>query len=308
MSKLGVIDELYRGIRKNFKRRKYVMKAIDDTFQADLVEMIPYAKQNQNYKYVLVVIDTFSKYLWTRPLKNKTCAEVAKAMQSIFDSDKRIPKNIQTDMGKEFYGKQFKELMKHHKINHYSSYSELKASIVERVNRTILSMLWKELAMQGNHKWVKLFSTITTQYNQKKHRTLNMAPIEVNKQNEKRILNTVYKHNHTLNESSVPFKVNDIVRVSRYRSVFDKGYLMNYSTELFTIYKVLPTDPPTYLLMDSKNQKIKGCFYSFQLQKTKQPDVYLVEKILRKRGNKYYVKFLGFDNSENMWINKQDVI
>lgn len=148
------------------------MKGIDETFQADLIEFIPHAKENQNYKYALVVIDNFSKYLWTRALKTKQCVEVTKAMESIFNEDKRIPKNLQTDLGLEFYGSKFQELMRRYKINHYSTYNITKAAIVERVNRTIKTMLWKHFAMQGNYKWLKALSLITAQYNEKKHRTI----------------------------------------------------------------------------------------------------------------------------------------
>lgn len=98
------------------------MRGIDDTFQADLVEMIPYAKINKNFRYILCVIDTFSKYAWVMPLKNKTGEEVTTAMQKILDKDKRIPKNMHTDQGKEFYNNKFQTLMKKYNINHYSTY------------------------------------------------------------------------------------------------------------------------------------------------------------------------------------------
>lgn len=309
MSKQQVVNELYSNARKNFKRRSYLMKGIDDTWQADLIELIPLTKENKNYKYVLVVIDIFSKYLWTRPLKSKKCAEVTKAMKSIFDEDQRVPTNLQTDLGLEFYGSQFRSLMKSCEINHYSSYNVTKSAIVERVNRTIKTNLWREFAMQGNYKWLKTLPRIVANYNEKKHRTIDMSPNQVNKLNEKRILNTVYKQNHMLTESNKKFKIGDIVRISKYKSVFEKSYTGNWSAELFEIYRVQPTDPPTYLLKEINNgQKIIGCFYEQQLKKTLQKDVYLIEKIIRRRGDKIYVKWLNFDDSHNSWISKDQLI
>lgn len=309
MSKQQVVNELYSSARKNFERRPYFMKFIDDTWQADLIEFIPLAKDNQNYKYALVVIDIFSKYLWTRPLKSKKCAEVTKAMKSIFDKDKRFPANLQTDLGLEFYGAPFRELMKCNKINHYSSYNVTKCAIVERVNRTIKTNLWREFAMQGNYKWLKALTQITSKYNTKKHRTINMCPIEVNKQNEKRLRNTVYKRNRTLRETKKKFKVGDIVRISKYKSVFEKSYTGNWSAELFEIYRVQATQPPTYLIREINNgQKIIGCFYEPQLKKTLEKDVYLIEKIIRRRGDNVYVKWLNFDDSHNSWIAKSQLI
>lgn len=129
MTKEGVVNEIHGSVRKIFQRRAYQMRGIDDTFQIDLIEMIPHSNVNSNYKYILTVIDVFSKYGWTRPLKNKTGQEVTNAMQSIFDADKRIPKNIHSDEGKEFYNKIFRNLMKKYRINHYSTHTKLNASV-----------------------------------------------------------------------------------------------------------------------------------------------------------------------------------
>ena len=108
-----------------------------------------YAAENKGYKFLLTVIDTFLKYAWVVPLKNKTALAVTNAMESIF---KRIPKNLQTDDGKEFFNTHFSKIMANHHINHYSTYSVLKASIVERFNRTLKSMMWKEFSASGSYK------------------------------------------------------------------------------------------------------------------------------------------------------------
>lgn len=307
MSKAQVVNELYSSARRHFKRRPYVMRSIDDTFQVDLVELIPYAHQNKNYKYVLVVIDTFSKFLWTRPLKNKTGSEVAAAMKNILESSKRIPRNIQSDNGKEFFCRQWSELMKLYKINHYATYTTVKGCIVERVNRTILDKLYKAFAMQGNNKWLKTLSNIVKDYNEKKHHTIKCAPISVNKNNEREILNTAYKKNHTFYETKNPkFSVGDIVRISRHKSTFEKGYLANWTTELFIVNSIHATEPVTYTLHDLDNLPISGKFYEYELKKTMQPTIYLVEKILKRHKNNVYVKWLGMD--KRSWIAKKDFI
>ncbi|XP_074096350.1 uncharacterized protein LOC141525687 [Cotesia typhae] len=103
------------------------------------------------------------------------------------------------------------------------------------------------------------------------------------------------------------FKVGDKVRISKYKHVFDKGYTPNWTTEIFTIKSVQNTNPTTYKLVDYQDQPIEGGFYNEELSKVKYPDVYLVEKVIRKRGHKYYVKWLGFDTKHNSWINKSDM-
>lgn len=311
--KQKIVEELHRKARRNFPRRSYIMRGINDTFQADLIEMIPWANQNRGNRYMLIVIDVFSKRAWVKALKNKTGSEVTKAMASIFkENPQHIPKNMHTDEGKEFYNAQFKHLMQSHGINHYSTYTSMKASIVERLNRTILNRLWRLFNLQGSHKWINNIQTIIDSYNATKHRTIKMRPIDVNKNNESQLLRTVYRKNQTLNVDDINKKnklqLNDYVRISKYKSLFEKGYTPNWSTEIFKIVKVVPTEPSTYHLADLNGERIKGGFYESELQKTQLTDVYLVEKILRRKGNKVHVKWLGFDNSHSSWINANDVL
>lgn len=309
MTKKGVVDELHTRARKNFPRRPYLMRGVDDTFQADLVEMIPYAKINSNFRYILCVIDTFSKYAWTMPLKNKTGEEVTTAMQKIFDKNNRIPKNVHTDQGKEFYNKIFQNLMRKYNINHYSTYSRMKASIVERFNRTLMSKMWKAFSLNGSYKWVKTLQEVTELYNNTIHRTIKMKPSEVTSENAENILHTQYKKNNLLNtENNNKYEINDYVRISKYKTLFEKGYTPSWSTEIFQVYKILSTNPKTYLLKDSTDQKISGAFYEYELLKTKYPNIHLIEKIIRRKGVKLFVKWLGFDASHNSWIHKNDFV
>jgi hypothetical protein len=303
--KKQVVDEIHKQARINFPRRRVIVKSLNDLFQADLVEMIPYSGENNGFKYILVVINCFSKFVWAFPLKTKTGYEVVENMEKVFKQQQ--PKNLQTDMGKEFLNKTFQLLMKKYNINHYNTYSEKKASIVERVNRTLKNLMWKEFNYHGHYRWINLLDNIVQKYNNSKHRTIGMKPSEVKKTHEKKLLNTVYNRIKIVNLSS-KFHVGDHVRISKTRGVFDKKYMPNWSTEIFTIKKILLTNPNTYLLQDYQKQDIKGCFYQQQLQKVKHPDVYLVEKILRRKNNKVFVKWLGFDSTHNSWIDKTKIV
>lgn len=305
-AKRRVVEEIHRQTRINFPRRKVVLKGLNDLIQADLVEMIPYAKINKNHKYILIVINCFSKFVWAQPLKNKTAAEVTTCMEKILKQMTTTPKNLQTDLGKEFYNESFKKLMKKYSVNHYSAYSEKKASIVERVNRTLKGIMWKEFNLQGNYKWLKLLPEVVSTYNHKKHRTIGMRPSDVSEKDEKRLLNTVYNRIKIVNPVT-KFKVGDHVRISKIRGVFDKMYMPNWSTEIFTIRKINLTNPTTYLLRDSTNQDIIGGFYQQQLQKVKYSDVYLVEKILKRNKDKVFVKWLGLGDNHNSWIHKNNI-
>lgn len=306
--KKEIVNELHKPVRKYFKRRRVIVKGINDLFQADLVEMIPYAKVNKGHKYILVVINVFSKFVWCEPVKTKSGKNVTEAMKKILSDVKVPPKNLQTDMGKEFYNKEFKKLMDEMKINHYSSYTSLKASVVERVNRTLKNKMWKLFSLHGNYKWLNFLSDIVAEYNNTKHRTIGMKPKNVKKKDEKHLLRTVYNHLKIVDPRKRKFKANDYVRISKYRQAFSKGYTPNWSNEIFKIRKVHKSNPRTYLLEDQAGEQILGGFYDHEMQKVKYPDIYLVEKVLRKKNNKLYVKWLGLSNEHNSWISNNNIV
>lgn len=312
-AKEDVVNELHKPARRNFPRRRVIIKGLDDLFQADIGEFQEYASVNKQFRYVLFVIDCFSKYLWTEPLKTKNAVDVRDGMQKILLKG-RVCRNLQTDMGKEFYNKHFKELMEKYNINHYSSYTVKKASIVERVIRTIKNKLYKHFSLIGKYKWIDVIDSITLTYNKTKHRTINMRPSDVTLKNEKKLLSSVYtplkmKKTKSKKKKKNRFNVGDIVRISKYKTLFSKGYTPNWSTELFKINRVnIKEYPPTYTLIDLNNNPILGSFYQEEIQLAKHTDVYLVEKILKYKGSKVYVKFLGLSNEHNTWLDKKDLL
>lgn len=307
MSKRDLVNELHRDARRNFVRCKTVIKGINDTLQADLVEMIPYAKENRNMKYILTVINIFSKKAYVRALKNKTGVEVTRAMESILNSLGHPIEHLHVDNGKEFYNASMKKMLEKRKVHMYSTYSTKKAAIVERFNRTLKNRMWKEFSYRGSYKWIDILDSLVDDYNNTKHRTIKMKPDDVNVTNERFLQNTVYNYMLPL-RAKAKFKIGDLVRMSKYKYEFSKGYTPNWTTEIFKIKAVQPTNPITYLLIDLEGHSIKGAVYAEELQLVKFPDLYLVEKIIRKKGNKLYVKWLGFDSRNNSWIDEKDVL
>ena len=300
-----IINELHRPARRRFPRSRTIIKGLDDLWQADLAEFQPFARDNKGHKYVLVIIDCFSKFLWLRPLKDKSGLNVSRAMASVLEEG-RVPKHLCADLGKEFYNRSFSDLMKRYGVNHYSTYSIMKASIAERVIRTIKDYMYKMFSLEGSYKYLSKLPYIAREYNSRKHRTIGMAPKDVNKSNEKELLDAVYTYVKL--RSKPIFKVGDTVRISKHKTVFAKGYMPNWSTELFKITQVNTETPVTYLLKDTSNAPILGRFYQEELRKAKYEDVYLVEKILKTRGDKVYVRWLGFDSTHDSWINKSNVL
>jgi hypothetical protein len=122
-------DELHKPVRRYFRKRRVLVGGIDAVWAVDLIDMQHYAKDNDNFKFILAVIDVFSKFGWMRVLKNKTGIEVAHALNEIITSSGRKPKQVWCDKGTEFYNKHVKKL-----VDLYSTGNEEKSSIVERWN------------------------------------------------------------------------------------------------------------------------------------------------------------------------------
>lgn len=303
MSKLFVVNELHKTARKNFERRSTIIKGIDDLWQADLIDMQKYSNENKGFKYILVAIDALSKFAWTVPVKAKTKEEMYKAMKRILTESGRCPKNLQSDLGKEFYNSLFLNLMKQFRINHYSTYSTKKAAIVERLIRTLKTKLYKHFSFHGKYQWVgNYLESIVWSYNNTVHRTTKYKPIDVNATNEHLVKENIYKSQIRNGPRSNKYTIGDKVRISKYKTEFAKGYTPNWSTEIFKIIKVNDTMPVTYLVEDMHKEKILGSFYEHELQKTKFPDIYLIEKVIKRKNNKLFVKWLGLGDNENSWI------
>lgn len=310
MTKQQIVNEIHKPARKNFIRRPVILKGIDDLWQADLMDMQSLNKYNKGYNYILVVMDCFSKYAWAEPLKYKNKLNVTHAFQRVLAKSHRRPVNLQTDMGTEFYNKEFQTLMRTHNINHYSTFSTKKASIVERLIRTLKNKMYKHFSLIGNYKWLGIpLEIILATYNNTKHRTIGYKPVDVNKAQELIIKENIKKsYNHISCQRKPKFKVGDQVRISKYKHRFEKGYTPNWSTELFTIKKIKNTLPITYHLEDRRKQTILGTFYEHELQKSYCPGVYLIEKILKRKGSKLFVKWLGLKNEENSWVDKAEIL
>ncbi|KAL6418388.1 hypothetical protein ACFW04_012153 [Cataglyphis niger] len=168
VEKRRLVEELHAPARRNFPRRRVAVRGYDDLWQADVVEMRPYARLNKGHNYILTVIDALSKYAWAAPLKSKSAGEVARALSKITRESKRCPKNLQTDKGKEFYNAEVRKFAEKHGVNHYSTYSVMKASIVERFNRTLKNSMWKYFTLNGTYKWIDALPRLVKEYKRAK--------------------------------------------------------------------------------------------------------------------------------------------
>lgn len=277
---LGIEEELHKPIRHKFKRRRVFVYHVDDIWSADLMDKQKLSIENKGYKYLLNIIDLFSKFAYSIPLKTKSEKEITEAFSKLFLNSKRIPKMLWTDQGKEFTSNKFKDFLKQHNIELYHVYNEGKACVIERFNRTLGEMIQKHLTRTKSKNYIKKLDELINEYNNRTHSTIKISPFEALKpENYNEVYDNINRDsNHrryTVNRKETnmnikpKFKVGDKVRISKYKNTFEKGSTENWTREIFTIDKVKNTNPVTYTIIDENNEPILGSFYNEELLKTK---------------------------------------
>ena len=272
------------------------------------MEMGKFSKWNNGVRYLLMVIDVFSKFGWTEPLKNKKGETVVKAFKNILKTGRK-PQNLWTDNGVEFYNNNFKKLLEEEGINLYSTQNEEKSRVVEQWNRTIKNRVWKYFTASNSTVYVDQLPVVVDKYNKSKHRSIKMTPEEASgKENEDRVYLNLFGQ-EMLQTAKPKYKVGDKVRISKYkRKVFDKGYAQNWAKEIFVVDKNQYTNPTTYKIKDLNGEEIIGTFYDQELSRASQ-EVFRIEKILKrdKKHGKVFVKWSGFPAKFNSWVPLSDV-
>lgn len=265
-------NEIHKPVRKNFGRRRIITLGIDNLWAIDLLIMDKYYKENDDYKYILNVIDTFSKYVWAVPLKKKSGIHVSKAFENILIGVSKInhkpPDLIHSDKGLEFKNKEFSSLLNKYKIKLYHTENEEKSAIIERFNRTLNTKLKVLFEINKNFRWIDDLQKIIKNYNDTIHSTINMKPIEVDKSKEKFLLENVYNYEIPLKIFKHKFEIGDRVRIPAFKKSFENKYKNNWTREIFIISKISYTFPITYKLKDLNGEEITGSFYEYELQKT----------------------------------------
>ena len=277
-------EKLANELHKQFKRpkqlRKVYFKSKDNIWNADLIIM----PQQNGFKYILTVMDGYTRYAWTVPLKDKKGETVANAFEEIMKKSKRKPNKLWVDQGKEFYNQYMYKIFKfknedilekdengEYKNHIYSVFNSGKNPVIERFNKTLTNKLWKQFTVQENaesgsknhQKWLNILQKITSKYNNTIHRTINTTPSLASKNP------SLVKIKEEIYSNKKPkFKINDRVRIFKYKNKFEKGYKGYWTKEVFKVTKINNTNPIMYTIQDLNNEKIQGSFYTEELQKS----------------------------------------
>lgn len=304
---------LHKPVRRNYVRNRIVVYGIDEQWEADLVEMQEFSRMNRGIRYILTVIDVFSKYAWAFPLKSKTGKDLVCVFTKLFNE--RTPACLRTDMGKEFVNFRLQQLLKDKNVRFYtSSNRDIKCAVIERFNRTLKSKMFKYFTSKGTRKYVDRLNDFMQSYNKSYHRSIKMTPNQVTADNSHQVLTNLYGNSVSVLSNAIKPKLesSDTVRMIHKHKPFDKGFYPNWTD---TTYKIKNVDKsqthPVYVLENESGETLKERkFYENEIQKITS-NSYRVEKILRRRTYKgkaqYLIKWIGYSSNHNSWINSEDL-
>ena len=306
---------LHRPVRKRFERNQTIVAGIDDQWQADLADVTDIARENHGNHYLLTVVDCFSKYAWVIPVKRKDAKSMLVALTELFrQSHPRKPNKFQTDKGKEFMNSTIQNYLKENNVKHFYSYSDFKAAMVERFNRTLKTKMYRYFTTVGNHRYIDALPDLVSSYNNSVHRTIGMAPSAVKEKDVPKIWHKVYGTYANSGRAISTLRKNDKIRIPTLKTPWDKGYLPNWTEEIFKISGPVNHLKKVYKVKDETDEAISGVYYpqEIQLIKNREDHLFRIEKILKhkisKSGKKeLFVKWKGWPEKFNSWITEDQI-
>ena len=261
------VHGVYRRIvKREFPRRRVIARFPFELFMADLMEFPQYKFRNRGFRFALILIDVFTKKLYTAQLKKKTKDETARAFETIFKEFDEFPINLVTDRGREFYNEEVQKLFDSYGINHYSTPTKTKwkASVAERVIRTVKSRLFKYFKAKKTTNWVDVLPQLTKNYNSTPHKSHGFPPEDVSSENRDIVFKKLYPQN-TLT-IICKLKIGDKVRKIKDKTLFEKGYTENWSEEIYIISATRQSNSVCwYKLENLAGEEQEGIWYYYQL-------------------------------------------
>ena len=284
--------QLLKPRKYKFAKEKLRVSGIDSIHTADLADVAGkdkfISRANGGIAYLLILLDTFSKYLWVIPLKSKTGKSLAEAFQQIYQFSKRRPRKLWVDEGTEFYNREVRQVLNNYNIELYSVISPIKAGLAERAVRTIKTQLYRYLMEETTYRYIDVLQDLVDGYNNTKHRTTGYAPSLVRPRHTEEILDKINPRltQQPFNKASTQrpiYKIGDLVRVQIHDRLFQKAYWGTFSDTLYVVDNVFQNRFPLRysLKRHDNNLLLEGVFYAQQLIPGTKPDLPTKKKTKR---------------------------
>ena len=311
---------LHRRVNRKVKRPKVISSYKDYQWDGDTMNMVEYKEENKDFSYVLVLIDIFTRYVWTAALKTLRAKEMLETLKTILPTVK--PERLRTDKGSEFVNRDVKRYLTSLDIIFFSTNNEVKANYAERVIRSIKTRLTRFMHKNQTPRWLNALPDVTKAYNHAIHRGIKMTPTEARDADRVDLWNNQYSVSNPKTEIKHPpkikpifkFKEGDRVRLSGFRSPFERAYTEKWTHEIYTITeRESKQGIALYSIKAWDNEVIEGKFYNNELQKVSaETEIeYNIEKVVKKQSKKgkegYIVKWYGWPERYNSWVPKSDV-
>jgi hypothetical protein len=307
---------LHRRVVRKFKRLPTLASGLHTDWQADLCVLADIARKNKGNQYLLVCIDTLSRQMFVAPVVKKSSEHMIDAFECIFKKSKYVPWKLFTDSGLEFTSNRMKEYWKEKQILQFCMLTSPKfhAGMVERANRTIKERLYRYFTQAKTFRWLEVIDPIVNSINSSYCRSIDAAPTDVTFENAEVLRKRLLLKAQAISQTR-RFEVDDLVRIEKGKHIFQKGYLPNFTDELFTVKKVNSyAHPITYRLADSSGEPLAELFYANELSLVRLDNAttYAVEKILNQKEREgiiyYYIKWKGKNARHNTWVKATDVL
>ena len=309
-----------RHVRRTFERNRMTVAGLDSIWDADLIDLQKLSKVNGGVKYLLLVIDIFSRYVWIRPLKSKEGLELYSAFNSIFDTGRK-PSSLRTDGGREFSNRVVSKVYKEYNVHHYTTHNDLQANYAERAIKTIKSRLWRYMRHKKSSKYKDIVQDVVNSYNATIHRSLGRAPNEITPENADESRWDQYllkeKNSPKLVKSLIKFrfKIGTHVRIPHERNAFRRAYSEQWTPEVFVIFRRFRREGiPVYKVTDLDGDPLEGTFYQDELQQImfNVDAEFRIEKVLKRRKRRghaaeIYVKWQSWPSKYNQWIPASEI-
>ena len=310
LSSIDAYTTYYESKKTSVSNPYYIYKKRQQ-FQMDLISIEDFWRNNKGSRYLLAVIDSYTKKAWVRPLVSKNAKVFLEAFNDIINSAVVPPTTLISDKGTEMKNKLFTGWCSSQNIK--LIFTEDHASIIERFNKTIQNKIYKYIYAKGAN-YVENLQQLVQSYNESYHRSIKMSPnqAELPEYRDSLFINTRARYKKieakAKKQNNLQYKKGDTVRIKANKHKLGaRSYDQSFLEEIFTINRVNKHLPViTYSLIDHEKKPIDGTFYYRELIKVIDTGVYKVEKILKRqtfnRKKWLYVKFKGWPTSFNGWI------